>query len=53
MHDLIDLDLYPLDQPQSAAWLALVDHCKAKLDNDGMFNLPGLILDDAIETAVA
>lgn len=52
MHDLIDLELYPLDQPGSAAWQALVESCKAQLAADGMFNLPGFMREAAIPDAV-
>lgn len=41
MHDVIDLARYPLDQPNTREWSALVDGCKTKLATEGMFNLPG------------
>jgi len=52
MRDLIDLDLYPLDRPDSPEWLALVDRCKADLARDGMFNLPGFLRPAALAQAV-
>lgn len=41
--DIVDLQRFPLDDLDSAAGAALVDHCKAELDRFGMFNLDGLI----------
>ena len=32
IHTLIDLEIYPLDQPDSPAWLALVQRCRAARD---------------------
>jgi hypothetical protein len=52
MHDLIDLDTYPLDQPGSRAWDDLVQRCRADLARDGMFNLPGFIQAGALDGAV-
>ncbi|SHI67749.1 hypothetical protein SAMN05444000_102219 [Shimia gijangensis] len=52
MRDIIDLDRYSLDQPDSDAWRALVDRCRVDLARDGMFNLEGLMLEDiAAKTA--
>ncbi|MEX0338435.1 MAG: 2OG-Fe(II) oxygenase [Arenibacterium sp.] len=53
MRDLVNLHDYPLDQPGSAAWIALVDDCKAMLAKDGLFNLPGFVRKDALRDAVA
>ena len=52
MRELIDLDRYPLDQPGSPAWLALVAACRSDLAKEGMFNLPGLVRESAIDEAV-
>lgn len=52
MRDIIDLDRYPLDQPQTAAWLALIDDCKVKLAAEGLFNLSGFIRNEAVAKAV-
>lgn len=52
MDEVIDFERYPLDQPQSDAWLALVANCRAKLVEDGLFNLPGFLCDAALDTAV-
>jgi len=43
MRDLLDLDNYPLDGPDSPEWRALVERCRADLARDGMFNLPGFM----------
>ena len=53
MRDVIDLDRYPLDQPQSAAWAGLVTRCKADLARDGLFNLEGFVRPKALDHAVA
>ena len=52
MNTLIDMDRYPLSQPNSAAWQALVDQCRADLAADGMFNLPGFLRPQALAQAV-
>ncbi|MEM7300525.1 MAG: 2OG-Fe(II) oxygenase [Pseudomonadota bacterium] len=43
MHDILDLQSYPLNEPSSPAFAALVKNCKAELENNGMFNLPGFM----------
>jgi hypothetical protein len=43
MRDLIDLDHYPLDQPESAAFADLVAQARADLAREGMFNLDGFL----------
>ncbi len=53
MHDVIDLDRYPLDQLDSVDGQALVKRCRDDLDRDGMFNLAGLMRPEAIENAVS
>lgn len=52
MHTLINFDRYPLDQPDSAAWQTLVAECRENLARDGLFNLPGLLRENAIAGAV-
>ncbi len=52
MQNIIDLDRYPLDRPQSPAWSVLVEECRTRLAADGLFNLPGFVRDDALSTAV-
>ncbi|CUJ87785.1 hypothetical protein RUE5091_00590 [Ruegeria denitrificans] len=53
MCDHINLQDYPLDQPGSPKWIALVDDCKAKLAKEGLFNLAAFIKVDALPKAVA
>jgi len=43
LKDILDLDRYPLDAPEGAAWSDLVHASKADLAQTGMFNLPGFI----------
>ncbi len=53
MRDILDLERFPLDSPDSAEWQALVHQCQADLENDGMFNLQGLMRPRIAATAVA
>ena len=53
MRDILDLDLYPIDKPGSAAWFALVEKCQTDLAKDGMFNLEGLVKSAALTKTVA
>lgn len=48
MNDILDLDRYPLDKPDSAAWQGMVDKAKAGLARDGLFNLVGLMRPSAL-----
>jgi hypothetical protein len=43
MHSILDLETFPLDQPGSPRWQALVDQCRADLAANGMYNLVGLM----------
>ena len=43
MRHILDLDRYPLDQPGTPAWEALVAKCRADLAKAGMYNLPGFV----------
>jgi hypothetical protein len=52
VHDILDLDRYPLDRPGSPEWLALVARCKADLARDGMYNMPALLRPAAITRAM-
>jgi len=51
MHSILDLDTYPIDKPQTPAWQALVDQCRAELAADGMFTLPGFMHPQIAEQA--
>ncbi len=53
MHDILDLDRYPLDRLDSPEARALVARCQADLAADGMFNLDGLLKPGALASAVA
>ena len=53
MHDIIDLELYPLDRHGGEAYAALIDRCRDDLVRDGMFSLPGFLKPDAADKAVA
>jgi hypothetical protein len=53
MHDILDLDLYPLDQPETDAYAALVARCRADLARDGMFDLKGFLKPQALAAAQA
>ncbi len=52
MRDLLDLDRYPLHQPGSKPWQALVERCREDLARDGMFNLEGFLKPAAVERAM-
>ena len=52
MNPLVDLASYPINQPESAAYGALVADCRARLAADGMFELPGFLRPAAVETAI-
>jgi len=41
MNHFLNLDMYPLNRPESTEYAALVEKCKADLATEGMFNLPG------------
>lgn len=43
MRDILDLDRFPLDRPDSPEWQALVAKCRADLAAGGMFNLEGFM----------
>ena len=53
MRDIIDLDLYPLDQYGGDAYAALIGRCSDDLARDGMFSLPGFLKPNAAGKAVA
>lgn len=53
MHDILDLDRFPLDKPGTPTWQALVNKCRADLAAEGMFNLEGLVLPAALARAMA
>ena len=52
MHDVIDLDRYPIDQPHCESWVSLVAECKSRLAGDGLFNLPGFVRSECIAASI-
>lgn len=52
MRHILDLDRYPLDQPGTPQWQALVDTCRGDLAKDGMYNLAGFVKPEALKQAV-
>ena len=50
---LLDLDRYPIDQLDSPAGAALVDRCRAMLDEDGACQLHGFVRPDAVAAMAA
>lgn len=49
MHDLIDLERFPLQRLDSDAGRRLVAHCRDELERGGMFTLPGFMRRDVID----
>ncbi len=52
MHDILDLDRFPLNNLDSPEGRALIKRCKVDLDASGMFNLDGLVRNDALAACV-
>ncbi|MDE2447038.1 MAG: 2OG-Fe(II) oxygenase [Alphaproteobacteria bacterium] len=52
MRHILDLEKFPLHQPGSSTWLALVEKCQADLSANGMFNLEGFMKQEALQKAV-
>ena len=53
MRELLDLDRYPLDRPETQPYLDLVATCQRDLATNGMFNLDGFVRPGAIAQAAA
>lgn len=53
MHDIVDLDRYPIDQPGTDAFNALVAKCRSDLARDGMFNLEGFLNPTALSATLS
>ena len=53
IHELIDLERYPLDQPDSARYAAVLNDCRAHLRSEGCMVVPGFIRAEAIEVLIA
>jgi len=52
VRDILDLERFPLDKPGSPEWQALIQRCRADLDNAGMFNLEGFVRPAAVDRAL-
>ncbi len=53
MDDVIDLERYPLQAPESPAYAVLVGSCQRALAEHGMVNLDGFVRPDAVRRAAA
>ncbi len=53
MRQLLDLDRFPLGEPDGAPGEALLARCRSELRQDGMFSLSGLIRPEALRRCVA
>ncbi len=53
LSDLVDLDRYPIDEPNSDAWRELVERTRADLAEDGCSILPGFLTAAGLERARA
>lgn len=53
MRNIIDFESYPLDQPGTAQWDALVLRAKAGLARDGLFNFADFMRPDALRETLA
>ncbi len=51
LSDVIDLDRYPIHEPASGAWRALLDRAHERLDDDGCLVLDGFLRPAALELA--
>ena len=52
IHDVLDLERYPLHEPGSPQWQALVERCRADLLTKGMYNLDDLVRSDALDRVI-
>lgn len=53
MHSLLDLDRFPLDDPDSPAGTRLIERCRTELQANGLFSLDGLVRPEALAQCVA
>lgn len=51
--DIVDIERYPLDEPGSPRWQAMVDQVRASLSDDGLITLPGFLTPPALAQAAA
>jgi hypothetical protein len=53
MRELLDLDRFPIERPESPQCLELIQRCKAELSARGMFTLESFVNAPALERAVS
>jgi len=53
VEEAIDLERYPVDQPESSIYRALIASCRSELARDGMFNLVGFLKPEAVALSVS
>ena len=53
IESIIDLQRYPLNQPESDEVQCLIRQCQSSLDKEGLFNLPGFLQADVIPVILA
>lgn len=53
MDQVLDLDRYPLHDPESEPGRALVRRCRDQLDEEGLFNLEGFVRPQAVTQCLA
>jgi len=53
MKDVLDLDRYPIDDPESAAYVRLKDQCLDELARQGAAVLEGFVREDALSPMIA
>lgn len=53
MHDILNLDQYPLHLIGAPQWTQLVNRCKADLASNGMFNMEGLVRPAALGKSIS
>ena len=49
IRELIDLDKYPIDKPDSTAYDDLIEFCRAQLKSYGSVDLPGFIRHEVLQ----
>ena len=52
MENVLDLNRYPIDRPDTHEYSELVDRCRRELESRGMFNLDGFVRPAALAGAV-
>ena len=53
MQEMLNLDQYPIDRPDTAKFRTLVAECRSAMASGGMFNLTGFVRPAAINQAVS